>query len=93
MFRPVEVRSLGKYRIWLRYDDGAEGEVNLGSLAGRGVFRVWDEPDAFDRVHIAQSGAIAWSDELEICPDSLYLELTGKRPEDVFPGLKSVSDA
>ena len=36
--RPVEVRALEPYRIWLRYDDGAEGEVDLSYLAGDGVF-------------------------------------------------------
>ena len=29
MPRPVEVRALEPYRIWLRYDDGVEGEVDL----------------------------------------------------------------
>jgi hypothetical protein len=84
---------LGKYRIWLRYEDGAQGEVDLGRLAGEGVFRAWEQPGVFDRVYIAPYGAVAWSDTLDICPDSLYLDLTGKRPEEVFPGLKSVSDA
>lgn len=93
VFRPVEVRSLGKYRIWLRYEDGTQGEVDLASLAGRGVFRVWEEPGVFDRVHIAPYGAVAWSDDLDLCPDALYLDLTGKRPEEVFPGLRLVSDA
>ena len=32
----------------------------------------------FERVHITPHRAIAWSDELELCPDALYMELTGK---------------
>ena len=36
--RPVEVKPLENFRIWLRYDDGTEGEVNLSDVAGRGVF-------------------------------------------------------
>ena len=35
---PVEVKALANYRLWLRYDVGAEGEVDLSDLAGRGVF-------------------------------------------------------
>ena len=27
------------------------------------------------------TGAVAWNDEIEICADSLYLELTGKSAE------------
>lgn len=93
MLRPVEVRSLGKYRIWLQYEDGVQGEVDLAHLAGKSVFRVWEKPGAFDRVYIAPYGAIAWSDDLDLCPDSLYLKLTGKRPEEAFPELRSASYA
>ena len=93
MYRPLEVRSRGKYRIWLRYSGGEEGEVDLSALAGKGVFRIWDEPGAFDRAYITPYGAVAWSEEVEICPDSLYIRVTGKRLEDVYPGLKSAADA
>lgn len=31
----VQVRPLGSYRIWLRFSDGAQGEVDLSDLAGR----------------------------------------------------------
>lgn len=37
MSRIVEVRPSDGYRIWLRFSDGAEGEVDLSDLAGRGV--------------------------------------------------------
>ena len=47
------------------------GELDLSHLAGRGVFAAWDEPGCFERVHIAPHRAIAWSDELELCPDAL----------------------
>ena len=29
MPKPVEVKALPGYRIWLRYDDGAQGEIEL----------------------------------------------------------------
>ncbi len=93
MFRPLEARSRGEHRIWLRYSDGAEGEVDLSDLAGKGVLRIWDEPGAFDRVYNTPYGAVAWSEDVEICPDALYIQVTGKRLEDVYPGLKSAADA
>lgn len=87
MYRIEEVRALDHFRLHLRYADGVEGEVNLSHLAGRGVFEIWDEEGAFEDVFIGPGGAIAWSDEVEICQDSLYLQLTNQRPEDVLPGL------
>ena len=32
LVQPVEVRALEGYRIWLRYDDGVEGEVDLSHM-------------------------------------------------------------
>ena len=29
-----------------------------------------------------------WGDQIDLCPDSLYLRATGKKPEDVFPALR-----
>ena len=91
MFEPIEVRPLPNFRLHLRYADGVEGEVDLSRFAGQGVFALWDEPGAFDEAHVTPEGAVAWSDEVEICGDSLYLEITGRRPEEVFPKLSPLA--
>ena len=88
MARPVEVKALANYRIWLRYDDGAEGEVDLSDLAGRGVFKAWNDIAYFGAVRVGSHGAIEWGSDLDLCPDALYMRLTGKSPEDVFPTLR-----
>ena len=88
MIKPTEVEPRGERRIWLRYSDGSEGEVDLSGLTGKGVFQVWDEPGAFDRVHLAPHGAIAWNADIELCPDALYMELTDKPADDVLTGLR-----
>ena len=88
--QPVEVKALKNFRIWLRYDDGAEGEVDLSDVAGRGVFKAWNDPEFFNTVRLGSHGAIEWGTEIDICPDAMYLRLTGKTPEEVFPTLKSV---
>lgn len=89
MFKIAEVKVLPGYRLWLRYEDGVGGEVDLSDLAGRGVFAAWNERRFFESVRIDESGALAWGDQLDLCPDALYLRLTGKSPEDVFSKLKS----
>jgi hypothetical protein len=65
--RPIEVKALANFRIWLRYDDNTEGEVDLSDLAGLGVFKAWDDAAFF-----------------------MYLRLTGKSPDEIFPILRAV---
>ena len=44
----------------------------------------------FHSVRLAAHGAIAWGSDIDLCPDAMYLRLTGKSPEDIFPSLRSV---
>lgn len=81
MVRPTSVKALPNFRIWLRYSDGAEGEVDLSDLAGRGVFAAWNDQAFFNSVRLGAHGAIEWSPEIDICPDSMYLRITGKSVE------------
>jgi hypothetical protein len=87
MLTPVEVKALPNYRLWLRYADGVAGEVDLSHLAGRGVFALWNVPGEFEKVHVGPRGSISWTDDIDICPDALYMEITGKTPEQLFPAL------
>ena len=89
----IAVKPLPNYRIWIKYSDGAEGEVDFSHLAGKGVFNFWNDYRNFQKVHISEAGAIAWSEDIEVCPDATYLKLTGKPVEDLFPSVQtSTSD-
>ena len=85
--KPVAVRVLDGYRLWLRYTDGAEGEVDLSHLAGQGVFKVWQSRETFEAVRIGIGGALEWPGDVDLCPDAVYLRLTGTTPEELFPRL------
>lgn len=87
LVKPVHVEARPNYRIYLQFSDGAKGEVDLSHLAGKGVFQAWNDLAFFERVHIGKHREIKWNDEIELCPDSIYLTLTGKAIEEVFPGL------
>jgi len=91
MYRITNVQVLEGYNIRLKYADGTEGTVNLSRLVGRGVFSLWNNYDEFKNVSIGSSGELLWGSEVDLCPDSLYLEITGKKPEEVFPNLKRES--
>ena len=89
MVHPTRAEPREGYRVFLQYDDGAAGEMDLSHLAGRGVFQAWDTLRYFQRVHITPHGSIAWDEDLELCPQALYIQLTGKPPEEVMTGLHS----
>ena len=83
----VEVKPLGGFRLFLKFNDGVSGTVDLSSIAGRGVFVSWLNEGFFEKVRITDVGALEWPGELDLCPDSLYLQITGKKPEDLFPAI------
>ena len=85
----LEVKPLQNFRLWLRYDDKTTGEVDLSDLAGRGVFKAWNKQDFFKSVRIGPHGELAWGKDLDLCPDSVYIRLTKKSPEDAIPTLKT----
>lgn len=89
MVRPIAVRPLEGYKIWIRYADGTEGAVDLSDLAGRGAFAPWKDRKFFETVRIGEGGAIAWGKDIDLCPDAVYMRLTGKKVEEVFPNLKA----
>jgi len=86
----IEVKAQANYRLFVRYDDGACGYVDLSDFVGKGVFAAWATPGIFEQVSLAQAGHPEWPGGLDLCPDFLYMQLTGKRPEQVFPALNHI---
>ena len=85
MYELEKIKPLPEYKIWLKYKDGTEGIIDLSHLVDKGVFKAWRKDIKFENAKIDnESGAISWSDEIDICPDSLYFQLKGIKPEDVF---------
>jgi len=82
MLRPIKVEALPHSRLRISYPDGVEGVIDLSPQVGRGVFARLADEAFFKTAHIGEYGQIAWSEELEICPDAAYLEITGKMPAD-----------
>ena len=88
LIQPNLVRALPNYRLYLEFSDGVRGEVDLSDLAREEVFERWRDWSFFEKVHIGGHREIKWDDEIELCPDSLCLKLTGKTPEELFPKLR-----
>ncbi len=78
MRKVTHVEPREGFKVWLRFDDDIEGEVDLSDLAGRGVFSAWSDRAFFESVSLGPDRGITWPGELDLCADSLYFGLTGK---------------
>lgn len=68
-------------KIWVSFDDGETGEVDLSHFRQKGgMFRAWDDRWFFESVRVdPESGFVAWGDGfIDLCPDSLYALAIGK---------------
>lgn len=64
------------YRLWVRFKDGMEGEIDLSNLIDKGVFKKWKDPKEFEKVSVDQeSKTVVWPGGLDLAPDALYEEL------------------
>jgi hypothetical protein len=55
----VELSPRENYGLFLRYEDGTEGVVDLSSLAGCGVFALWLKPGVFAQAKLSDAGVPA----------------------------------
>ena len=69
----IEVRHVREYVVWVKFEDGTSGEVDLsGSLRGP-VFEPLRNVDYFKQVSVdPEIGTIAWPNGADIAPDTLY---------------------
>ena len=88
MHKIINVIVLENYKVKLEYADGRQGVADLSDLVGKGVFVLWNDYNAFRNVKIGSSGELSWSNQVDLCPDSLYLKITNLEPEDLFPTLR-----
>ncbi len=82
--RLVEIQPRENFQLWVKFSDGSEGVSDLSDVVGKGVFRLWDTPGEFEKARIGDSGEIVWADNLDVCPDAIYFEVTGQEPESFF---------
>ena len=77
LYDVVAVEARPGFKVWVRFENGVEGEADLSDLAGRGVFKRWTEnPAEFGEVSVdSESGTVVWPGGLDVAPDRLYSEV------------------
>ena len=89
MKRIIQVKTLKQYKLQVEFSDGTKGVVDLSSMVGKGVFSLWNDYSEFEKVQVGPLGELVWNETIDLCPDSIYLKITHRQPEEVFPSLKS----
>ncbi len=70
----IEATPGDDYTVYVRFEDGAEAEVDLGYLAYLGgVFEPLRDPEYFRQLRAdPELRTIAWPNEADIAPETLY---------------------
>ncbi|HOU15371.1 MAG TPA: DUF2442 domain-containing protein [Anaerolineae bacterium] len=79
--RVKQVRYLGDYRLELGFADGVVGELDFAArVVGRGgMFAPLEDVEFFKQVQVdPEAGTIVWPNGVDLCPDVLYSQVTGK---------------
>ena len=71
-FSVVNARYVRDHVIWVQFQDGSEGEVDLSSELWGPVFEPLKDVEYFRRFTVAEYGTIAWPNGADIAPEFLY---------------------
>ena len=81
MKKITALKVLENYRVWLCFNDGVEGEVDFSQKPRTGVYALWNSYENFRAARVGDCGELMWDSQLDFCPDSLWLLVTGQEPE------------
>jgi hypothetical protein len=71
LVRATEVTAVGDHRLHVRFEDGAEGEVDFAGMQWKGVFAPLEDPRYFAQAQIGL-GTVVWPNKADIAPETLY---------------------
>ena len=72
----LEAKYAGAYKIWLRFNDGSEGEVDLGHELYGEVFEPLKDLAYFQRFHLdSELRTVCWPNGADFAPEFLRSSL------------------
>ncbi|MFZ4580335.1 MAG: DUF2442 domain-containing protein [Myxococcota bacterium] len=75
MERIVSLEARPPHRLYVRFDDGVAGEVDLADRLRGPMFAPLTDPQYFAQVVLSDYGAPLWPNGLDLAPDGLYERL------------------
>lgn len=69
--RVVEARPAGGFRVWLRFDDGASGTVDLARELVGEMFEPLRDPSVFVQFRVGEGHTLEWPNGADFAPEFL----------------------
>ncbi|MBI5448087.1 MAG: DUF2442 domain-containing protein [Gammaproteobacteria bacterium] len=84
----VEVKVVDDYVLFLKFEDGKSGRINLKNLLSfQGVFAPLKDKKYFSTVHLnSDIGTICWDSGADLAPSFLYEHLEDKTNQERLAG-------
>ena len=73
----VDVVAIGNYKLLVTFQTGEIKIYDVEPLLKRPVYKPLGDINFFKTVHIVYGYTIGWSDDIDMCPETIY--------EDSFP--------
>ncbi|HYU25942.1 MAG TPA: DUF2442 domain-containing protein [Thermoanaerobaculia bacterium] len=71
-YNVVEAKYLRDFTIWVKFEDGSQGEIDLASELWGPVFEPLKDPATFRNFEVAEYGTVAWPNGADLAPEFLY---------------------
>jgi hypothetical protein len=69
----TDARYVGGYRVWLRFNDGLDGEIDLSSELHGEVFEPLRDVELFSQLRLhPEYETIVWPNGADLAPEFLY---------------------
>lgn len=77
----VDAKYLRDYCLWLKFNNGAEGEIDLTAELEGEVFGSLRDPDTFKRFTVdPEIETVVWENGADFAPEFLYENMTERTP-------------
>lgn len=69
----VDAKYISGYTVWVKFDTGEEGEVDLADTLWGEVFEPLQDKEQFRKFKVdPEAGTIVWENGADLAPESLY---------------------
>ncbi len=73
MLHVTDAKYISDYQIWLAFDDGSQGKVNLGSHLVGSMFEPLKNIEIFSQVKLdSELGTVTWPNGADLAPEFLH---------------------